>query len=69
MIYLSCYFLRIEESIGFVLISDFRFLMNLHVLGCPKHDLTISGKCLPGVSVCVRQNFCGSVARELMHRI
>ena len=27
----------------------FRFSMDLHVLGCPEHDLTIFGKCL---SVC-----------------
>ena len=27
-------------------IFDFRFLMELHVLGCPEHGLTISGKCL-----------------------
>ena len=40
----------IEESIGFMKIFNFRFLKDLYVLGCPEHDLTISGKCL---SVCV----------------
>ena len=35
---------------------NFRFLMDLHVLGCLQHDLTISGKCL---SVSVREKFCG----------
>ena len=40
-------------------------MMDLHVLGCPEHDLTISGQCL---SVCDK-NFVATVARELMHRI
>ena len=40
------FFIYIEESIVFVQIFDFRFLMYLHVLGCPKHDLTISEKSL-----------------------
>ena len=39
--------------------------MDLHVLGCSEHDLTISGKCL---SVC-EKNFVASVARELMYGI
>ena len=44
----------VEESIGFVQILDFRFLIDLHVLKRPEHDLTISGKCLSVcVSVCV----------------
>ena len=58
-----------EERIGFVQIFDFRFLMDLHVLGCPEHDLTIFGKCL---SVCLTvwdKNFVTSVAQELKHRI
>ena len=38
--------IQIEESIGFVQIFDIRFLMDLHVLGCLEHCLTISGKCL-----------------------
>ena len=59
--------MKIEESIGFVKIFDFRVLMDLHVLGCPEHDLTISGKCL-FVSMCATKNFA-SVARELIHRI
>ena len=42
--------------IGFVKIFHFRFLMDLHVLECPEHDLTISGSCL---SVCVWQKFYG----------
>ena len=44
-----------EENTGFVKIFDFRFLMDLQVLGCPEHDLTISGKCLC-VCVCVTNN-------------
>ena len=43
--------------------------MDLHVLECPEHDLTISGKCL---SVCVSvcdKNLVATVARELEHRI
>ena len=47
--------------------------MDWHVLGCPEHDLTISGKCL---SVCASmclwvcdKNFAVSVAQELMHGI
>ena len=42
----------VEESTGFLQIFDFRFLMDLHVLGCSEHDLTIFGKCL-SVCVCV----------------
>ena len=51
----------IEESTSFVQIFDFRFLMDLHVLGCPDHDLAIfESVCLSGcVSVCMRQKFCG----------
>ena len=45
---------EIEESINFVQIFDFRSLVDLQVLGCPEHELTISGKCLSvSVSVCV----------------
>ena len=33
---------KTEESIGFVKIFDFRFLMDLHALGCLEPDLTIS---------------------------
>ena len=48
------FFMSIEETIGFVQIFDFWFLMDLHVLGCPEHDLTIFGKCLSDcVSVCL----------------
>ena len=48
-----------EESTGFAKVSDFRFLMDLHVLGCPEHDLTTS------VCLCVfDKNFVASVARE-----
>ena len=36
--------------------------MDLHVLGCHEHDLTIFEKCL---SVCVWPYFLASVAREL----
>ena len=38
-----------EESTWFAKIVDFRFSMDLHVLRCPEHDLTIFRKCL---SVC-----------------
>ena len=60
-----------EESIGFVKIFDFRFLMDLLILGFPAYDLSISGKRLSvWVSMCVRDtNFIACVARELMHWI
>ena len=45
--------IQIEESIGFVQIFEFRFLVDLCVLECPEHDLTISGKCL---SVCYKNS-------------
>ena len=51
-----------EESIGFVKIFDFRFLIDLHVLRCPEHDLTIFRKCL---SVCLYY-FVDAVSQELM---
>ena len=38
--------LYIEETIFFVKIFDFQFLMDLHVFGCPEHDLAISEKYL-----------------------
>ena len=34
------------RSGGFVQVFDFRFLMDLNVLNCSEHDMTISGKCL-----------------------
>ena len=40
-----------EERIGLVKILDFRFSMDLHVLRCPKQDLTIFRKCL--LSICM----------------
>ena len=45
-IFLHFYFLlhKQKKGIGFVKIFYFQFLMNLYVLGCPKHDLPISGK-------------------------
>ena len=58
----------IEESIDFVKIFDFRFLMNLHIFGYPEHDFTISGNCL-SVSVCETKNFVVNVARKLILRI
>ena len=56
-------------------ILDFRFLMDLHVLGCPEHDLTIFRKCLSvclcvcmSVCLCVcDKNFVDIVSQELMH--
>ena len=47
----SISFIETEESIGFVKTFDFQFLLNLYVLGCADHDLTISGKCLRVVCV------------------
>ena len=45
------------------------FLINLHVLGCPEHEVNISGKCL-SVCLCVCDKyFVASVARERMNRI
>ena len=41
-----------DGSIGFGKFFNFRFMMDLHVLGCPEHDLTISGKCV-SVNVCM----------------
>ena len=35
--------------------------MDLHVLGCPEHDFTISGKCM---CVCDK-NFVANVAQKL----
>ena len=62
---LSC--IKKVESIGFVQIFIFRFLMNLHISGCPEHDSTVSGKC---ESVCAcDKNVVASVARELMRWI
>ena len=62
-----------EENIGFVIIFDFQFLMDLHVLGCPEHELTFSEKCLP-VCLCVCLHVCdknivASIAPELISRI
>ena len=56
------YFLlcKLEESIGFVKIFDFQFLMDLHILGSPDHDLTISEKCLSSC-LSVRSFVCLSV--------
>ena len=56
-----------EESIGSVQIFDFWFLMDLHFLRSPKHDLTISGKYMPAC-VCDK-NFIVNVAQKLLHRI
>ena len=39
--------------------------MDFHVLGCPEHELTISGKCLSIYD----KSFVASVARQLMHGI
>ena len=43
--------------------------MDLHVLGCPEHDLAISGKYM-SVCVCVSdKNFVVCITEKLMHRI
>ena len=61
--------ISVEENTCFVQIFNFQFLMDLHVLECPEHNLTIFGKCL-SVCLCVcDKNFVASVARELMNRI
>ena len=51
--------------------ANFRFSVDLHVLGCPEHDLTISGKCLfVCLSACVYgKNSVASVTAELMPKI
>ena len=36
---------QIQENSDFIKIFDRQF-MNLHILACPEHDLTISGKCV-----------------------
>ena len=40
---------EIEESTFFAKITDFQFLVDLHVLGCSENEDVLSGKCL---SVC-----------------
>ena len=55
--------------------TNFRFLIDLQVLGRPEHDLNIYGKCLSiYVFVCIRlcvcdKNFVASIAQELMHKM
>ena len=52
-----------RKKTGLAKIFDFRFSMDLRVLRCPEHDLTIFRKCLS-----VRlQNFVNTVYQELMH--
>ena len=46
-----------------VQIFEFWFLKNLHILGCPDHDLTIYGICLSvcldvWTCICMWQKFC-----------
>ena len=58
----ACYFLLYthEECIGFTKIFDIRFSMDLHVLRCPEHNLTIFRKCLSvDPSACMSPKFCG----------
>ena len=55
---------------GFEKALDFRLLMDLHVFGCPEHEMTISEKKSVCVCVCVcDKNFVASVAQELISRI
>ena len=65
----SYYFLLYtQESIGFTKIFHIRFSMDLHVLRCSEHDLTMFRKCL---SVCLYacfQNILDTVYQELMCR-
>ena len=53
------------KNIGIPKIFDFRFLTDLHVLGCPEYDFTIFTKYL---CVC-DTNFVAAVAQKLMDRI
>ena len=39
-----------KKIVRFIKIFDLQFWIDLHVLGCPEHDLITSGKCL---SVCL----------------
>ena len=65
--------IQVEESIRFVQNFGFRFLMDLHVLGYPEHDLTIFGKfpvCLSCVCLCVcDKKLVATVTQKLMNRI
>ena len=66
--YLFPFFHIKRKSMSFMQLFDFRFLIDLHVLGCPENDLTTFGKCLSVclsvcVSVCV--TVCGSVCVSL----
>ena len=52
---------RSEERIRIGEFSDFRFLMNLHVLGSIEQNLTIFGKCMRlGVKSTNRARSCTS---------
>ena len=55
-----------EESIGFVKIFDFQFLMDLQALGCSEHDLFISKKCLSECLFTCDKKIVTSVAQELI---
>ena len=55
--FLSLSSILIEESISFVKIFDFQFLMDLHVLRCPEHDI-FEYDCL---CICVRHKLCTHV--------
>ena len=60
----------LEESIGFAKIFDFWFSMNLYVLKCPEHDLTIFRKCLSAVCMHVDpQNFVDTLSQDLCAEI
>ena len=62
--------LQTEESIAFAKVFDFRFLMDLHVLGGPKYDLTIfENVCLSACLHVCDKIFVASVAWELRKRI
>ena len=50
----------IRRIIGFAKIFGIRFSVDLHVLRCPEHDLTIFRKCLSAcLSVYMSPKFCG----------
>ena len=59
--------IQIEGSIVFLKIFGFQFLIDLHIFGSPKHDLTLTGKYLSAyICVCLWQKNLASVAQALI---
>ena len=64
--FIFTFFYVSRRKYSFRAIFDFRFLIDLHILGCPDHDMTISGKCLSvRLSVCMRQKFYGKCSSRI----